>query len=102
MLVTMTAAPGEMRETDHVRMVAEYGNYLLERLYRDTTRITWQQYVDPGGSLPAWLVNSMLTDLPFRSLQSFRELVTTEPYSQMVFTYDDKGTPIDLVIAPQQ
>lgn len=94
--VDMTSVPDYIDETDHVRIQNAYGYYILEPTSDATTRILWQQYVDPAGALPAWIVNSMLTDLPFKSLSKFRELVSEPPYRGTVFIYDDKGVPTDL------
>lgn len=94
--VEMTARPDALPEGRHVRIREAYGYYLLEPMPDERTKITWQQYVDPGGALPSWLVNSMLTDLPFRSLSAFRELVTSAPYAGSIMVYDPDGTPIDI------
>ncbi|MBL6689883.1 MAG: START domain-containing protein [Pseudomonadales bacterium] len=94
--VEMTARPDALPEGRHVRIQEAYGFYLLEPVSEDRTKITWQQYVDPAGALPSWLVNSMLTDLPFRSLTAFRELVTKAPYAGSVMVYDPDGLPIDI------
>jgi hypothetical protein len=96
-LIEMTAATSELAQTKHLRIAEAIGTYILEPLPNNRTRITWQLYVDPGGALPAWLVNAMLTDLPFKSLQAFRILVRRPPYSQAEFVYDGDGQPIDIV-----
>jgi len=96
-LIEMTAATSELSETKHLRIKDAIGTYTLEPLPNNRTKITWQLYVDPGGALPAWLVNAMLTDLPFKSLQAFRLLVLRPPYSQAEFVYDGDGQPIDIV-----
>lgn len=94
--VAMTARPKALPEGKHVRIQEAYGFYLLAPVSNDRTRITWQQYVDPAGALPSWLVNGMLTDLPFRSLSAFRELVTEAPYAGSIMVYDPNGLPIDI------
>ena len=92
-IVMMDSKPALLSETRHVRIQDAQGTYRLEPLSDDVTRIIWEQYVDPGGALPAWLVNSMLTDLPFKSLQRFRELVETLPYRDARFVVDSAGNP---------
>jgi len=84
-----------------VRIRETYGHYLLEPLGNGKVRLTWQHYVDPAGVLPAWLVNSMLTDLPSRSLASFRDLVKEAPYRNAVFRYNDLGIPIEIEYCPE-
>ncbi len=95
-LVKMTAVPDYLPDTKHVRIEKGSGTYILEPVSDSTTRVIWQQHVDPAGALPSWIVNSMLTDLPFKSLENFRELVIEPPYRGTVFTYNDEGKPIDL------
>lgn len=95
-LVSMTAKPLAIDETKHVRIRDANGTYLLEPLSESRTRVTWQQYVDPAGALPSWLVNGMLTDLPFESLSAFRELVKEQPYASSMMIYDSDGQPIDI------
>lgn len=95
-LVTMNARPDALPETRYVRLHDAYGSYYLEPLSDSRTRVTWQQYVDPAGALPKWLVNAMLTDLPFRSLKNFRELVKDPAYRGVSWILDETGTPIDI------
>ncbi len=91
--VTMSSMPDEIPQTKHVRVREAFGTYILEPTGENRLRVTWQQYVDPGGALPAWLVNSMLTDLPFKSLQAFRELVRQAPYRNARLIYGPDGKP---------
>lgn len=94
--VSMTARPDALPETKHVRVREAYGTYTLTPLAEGKTRVIWEQYVDPAGKLPAWLVNSMLTDLPYKSLQRFRQKVMTAPYNTAVFIYDDNDNPVGI------
>ena len=91
--VTMNSMPDEIPQTKHIRIRESFGTYVLAPTRENKLRVTWQQYVDPGGSLPAWLVNSMLTDLPFKSLRAFRERVKQSPYRDAIWVYGPDGTP---------
>ena len=100
----------------HIRITNAHGSYLLEPLLPEAdmdgddngnqgrvqqrSRLTWQQYIDPAGSLPSWIVNRMLTDLPYKSLQAFRKLITTQPYRDTTFGYDSEGIPDSLIKPP--
>ncbi|MFT7222067.1 MAG: hypothetical protein ACI8Z1_003690 [Candidatus Azotimanducaceae bacterium] len=95
-LVSMTARPDALPETKHIRVREAYGTYTLTPLAEGKTRVIWEQYVDPEGKLPAWLVNSMLTDLPYKSLKRFRQKVMTAPYSTAGFIYDDNDNPVGI------
>lgn len=95
--IRMTSHPERLPESGHIRIQHSYGTYHLMPVSDDRTGIAWQMFIDPAGALPAWIVNSMLTDLPYRSLEQLRELVQQAPYSQAVFTYDKEGIPSDIV-----
>ncbi|MBT4162707.1 MAG: START domain-containing protein [Gammaproteobacteria bacterium] len=95
--IELQSTPNKLSQTKHVRIIETYGHYLLQPLDKGRVLLTWQLYVDPAGVLPAWLVNSMLTDMPYKSLMVFKELVREAPYRNAIFKYDDAGTPIDIL-----
>jgi hypothetical protein len=39
------------------------------------TEVYFQQRSDPGGSIPAFLANSLVLDIPFQSLKNLRQLI---------------------------
>ena len=80
-LLTMVATPEAKPKTRYLRIRKAKGTWLLEPLDDRTTRITWTQFADPGGGLPVWMVNRMLSDMPLKSLANLRELVKEEPYA---------------------
>ena len=100
--VTMNSMPDEIPQTKHIRIRESFGTYILEPTRKNKLRVTWQQYVDPGGALPAWMVNSMLTDLPFKSLRAFRELVQQSPYRDARLVYGPDGTPTGISFTDSQ
>jgi len=55
------------------------------------TRVIWQQHIEPGGSLPGWVVNSLLLDLPFNTLNNLREIVRNHEYTRMRLIYGPDG-----------
>ena len=95
--VTNQSVPDFIETTSLVRIRDSYGTYLLQQLDEQHLRLTWTQYIDPAGSLPAFMVNALLTDVPFKSLKKFREVVKKEKYRNARFIYDESGTPIDLI-----
>ena len=48
----------------------------FKSLPNNQTEIYFQQHTDPGGSIPASLINQIAVDTPFYSLKNFRKLVT--------------------------
>ncbi len=95
--VDLKSAPDFIEETRHVRIRDSYGHYLLEKIDADHTRLTWTQYIDPAGALPAFMVNALLTDVPFHSLENFRKVVVKEKYKRARFVYNE-GVPTDLIL----
>lgn len=55
------------------------------------TKVIWQQHIDPGGSLPGWLVNSLLLDLPYNTLGKLREIVRNHKYKGARLVYGQDG-----------
>lgn len=90
--INLQSRPDFIEETGYVRVIESYGSYLLEKLSENRTRLTWIQYVDPGGALPAFMVNSMLTDIPFRSLENFKNVVKREKYRNARFIRHEDGS----------
>jgi hypothetical protein len=72
-----------VEEVDLTRIEKSRGRYLFVTEENNRTRVVWQQYIEPGGYLPDWLVNALLVDIPFNSLSRLRELVKTEKYRSM-------------------
>ncbi|MEX2489846.1 MAG: START domain-containing protein [Pseudomonadales bacterium] len=94
--IDLTSRPEFIPETRYVRIHDSYGSYLLEKLEDNGIRLTWTMYVDPAGSLPAFLVNRLLTDTPFESLRNFREVVQRDKYQMLMFEYDEHNKAVDL------
>jgi hypothetical protein len=46
--------------------------------------LEYQLLVDPGGSVPAWLVNLAVVDGPFETMSALREKVKEKKYQEAV------------------
>jgi len=58
-----------------VRMTDGNGYWLLEPKPGGKTRVVQQFIVDPGGNMPAWIVNIFLVDSPYKSLSGLKKEV---------------------------
>ena len=58
-----------------VRMKKSSGFWKLTTITENTTMVDYQFAGDPGGSLPAWLVNMFLVDTPYDMFVTLREKV---------------------------
>ena len=59
-------------QEDFVRIKKAYGYWLLIP-EKGKTKIVYQFYSDPAGSLPTWIVNMFLVDGPYNTLKALRE-----------------------------
>ena len=70
-----------------VRVEFIEGSWTLVPLEKNRTRITYQVLTDPGGGIPAWLVNAVAISQPFNTLEGFRDLVTSDKYRDASFEF---------------
>jgi len=72
-------APGVLEEYDeYVRMPENYTRTRIVRLNETEVYYTTEGYFNPGGSLPKWLVNSFISDGPYKAMSSLKKLVGDE------------------------
>jgi len=55
------------------------------------TQMVWIQHTDPNGALPGWLVNSLLVDIPIKSLQNLEKVAQQVQYQDHQLVYDASG-----------
>jgi hypothetical protein len=60
---------------DFMRIREAAGMWLIEPIDAQSTRITYRFYADPGGSLPAWLVNSFIVTGPYNTFVNLKKRV---------------------------
>lgn len=80
MTFTQTRDPLRPPVKGVVRMPRLVGHWRLVAKGPFTTEVEYQVQADPGGFIPAWLVNLVTRKLPFRTLQGLRQQVTAKGY----------------------
>ena len=60
---------------NYVRMPVAYGKWVVTQISEDKVDIQFQYLADPGGDIPAWLVNSFIVKNPHLSLKNLRKLI---------------------------
>ncbi|SFM11293.1 START domain-containing protein [Marinobacter zhejiangensis] len=55
------------------------------------TRMIWLQHTDPNGALPSWLVNSLLVDIPVKSLKNLEQVAQLPRYQNHQLDYNSNG-----------
>lgn len=95
--IKMTSTPDYYPRSKQTRIIRSDGFFQLSPVSAGNTRVIWQHHVEPGGVLPAFLANSMIVNLPFKSLQAMRLLVQKEKYQQLKIEYDKDGNMVGLL-----
>ena len=75
-----------------VRIKHSHGHYLLEPVANNITRVTWTQHTDPGGNIPMWMVNQLIQEMPYRTLQGLRKEVFNHKYQKAKLVLDAQGS----------
>jgi hypothetical protein len=56
------------------------GKWMFESIGKNQTRVTYQNLADPGGSLPAGLVNLTVVKQPFVSIDGMRKQLSNPKF----------------------
>ncbi len=79
-----------LEPSDKSRVPLDNGAVLMERaegFFRFTplggnrTHVEYQMHIEPGGALPASIVNAKLIETPFNTLKAMQSVVTAEKYT---------------------
>jgi hypothetical protein len=65
--------------------------YSFEALDDNQTKMVWLQHTEPGGILPGWLVNSLIVDIPIKSLQQLERVAQLPKYQDANILFDEQG-----------
>ncbi len=95
-VMDLNATPNQRAEFDNRVRVDR-----SDTLYRfipegNKTRMIWLQHTDPNGALPGWLVNSLLVDIPVRSLKALEQVAGEDRYQDFELVYDDQDRLVDV------
>jgi len=70
-----------------VRLTEGGGTWKFTRIDENHTALDYYYHGEPGGSIPAWLANSVVEENPFKMLLNFHELVKLERYHGKEFSF---------------
>ncbi|MCF8275147.1 MAG: hypothetical protein K9J17_00315 [Flavobacteriales bacterium] len=70
-----------------VRLNKGTGTWKFKRIDATHTSLEYYYLGDPGGSIPAWVANSVIEESPFRMLTNFHKLVKLERYQGKKFAF---------------
>ena len=63
-----------------VRVTSTRGVWTLEEQNDGTVKVMYQQYADPGGSFPNWIIKLYSVTIPYKALTRLRNQVKWEKY----------------------
>ncbi len=63
------------KDKKYVRMQKAYGKWTIQEVSKKEISVRFQYFADPGGDIPAWLVNSFIVKNPHKSLVNMRKLM---------------------------
>lgn len=79
--VDAPAVPGWVKQKEGiVRVSHSVGTWILTPLDEKTTKIQYTLQVDPGGVIPAWLVNTFAAQGPIESFKKMKDQLTLSKY----------------------
>lgn len=75
------------RNKGYIRVPETLSAWTIQPIENGFLELEYYLKSDPGGALPAWLVNIALKTQPFKTMQKLRELAQSEAYSNMQLGY---------------
>lgn len=69
---------------DIVRITASKGEWVITPISKGKVRVLYTLQVDPGGDIPAWLINLLAAQGPMNSFQGLRKQLKKPDYQQGV------------------
>lgn len=81
--ITQTAAPDRLdRRAKTIRIERIEGAWTFTPRSDGKTEVVYQVLTDPGGGIPAWLINRISVSMPYDVLHGIREIAGDEKYSR--------------------
>lgn len=59
----------------YVRITIAHGRWIIKQISSEEISIRFQYFADPGGDIPAWLVNSFIVKNPHLTLLNIKEML---------------------------
>jgi hypothetical protein len=88
MYVTVNTAAHILPENkDKVRVPVSKVNWKVTPVGKDRLIVEYVGQADPGGDIPAWVVNAFSTKGPFETFKKLKELVTSPAYQHAQFDF---------------
>jgi hypothetical protein len=77
----------KIKQSNNVQIISAQGKHEFISQEDGTIKVIWQQHIDPAGKIPTFLVNQLLVDVPYYTLQKLQQQVRLAKYKNA--TLDD-------------
>ena len=75
LLITISSIPEYYPEQENItRIKIAKGHWELIKLQDNKTKIIYTFYSDPGGNIPAWIVNLFIVDSPYKTMKNLKQM----------------------------
>lgn len=71
------------RNADYLRIEDIHGKWQFKAIENDQIEVIYEMYPNPSGKLPSWLVNMMVVQEPFESLEQLKIDIKNEKYNSI-------------------
>jgi hypothetical protein len=78
---------GYPEQAGFVRLNKGKGTWKFKRIDATHTSLDYYYLGDPGGSIPAWVANTVIEESPFRMIQNYHQLVKLDRYKNKTFAF---------------
>jgi hypothetical protein len=68
------------QENKVTRMTKGSGFWEITEINKEIFKLTYQYHPDPGGSIPAWLANTSVVNIPFDMTRNLKEIIADGDY----------------------
>jgi START domain len=86
--ITVGCLPDYIPEKEgYVRVPASEGVWKFTPLSNGKVEVTYHYVADPGGSIPAWLANSSVVNIPFETIKNLKKQVALNQYEGQTFSF---------------
>ncbi len=85
--VDINLLPDYIEVKENLVRVKGNGDWLVKTMTNGRLDITFRMEVDPGGGIPAWLVNTFIEDTPYVTMVNIREMINKTKYQGKRFGF---------------
>jgi hypothetical protein len=74
-ITTESEAEALPKKVGYVRVPSSHAKWIVTQKNKNQLQIKYTMQIDPGGSVPAWLVNWVCAEAPYRSFKNLKAII---------------------------